>query len=636
MIIKHVLLIAVLLWSTLAWGQGTSRNLILADTQPRQGEKINFTYLPAGTDLGNEKEVVAIAYEYVHNSIRSYDVLLNRHDSGWQGTLKPSKEALGLYLQFQNSYREDRYYKFDNNKGKGYSILLYNKRKQLIPGATLTTAVMLQEAQHHLKIKWDPEQALKLFEQEFRQEPNLKRPYILPYINALSEASEGESTPVLGALNWLAAQQDLTENEMLVLHNTYKRFGKPDRAAAYSLLMRKNWPQGEAVRAERIEHYRNGSSLTDKAELLRMLTEDFPEHDWQEEYVYLAKEYARAGNTAGFRQMLSEFPKSQNGEVYRGFVSLLVAHNESLPVAEEFAHKAYAYAVAELEKPSLEKPAALSEKAWYIQRENALGASAATCGQLFLKKEEHAKALPYLVEAYALTQGRMDSTVVEPYAEALLKEENYGLARALLETSTAEEGKKNAYKALYKDLYTHEMKSGAGFEKFWLARREALANDHMREQLQKQMIDEAAADFKLQDLDGKYVTLSSLKGKTVVIDFWATWSAPCLRAFRVMRDAITRYKGDDVVFLFVNSGEKVENKKKAVQDYKEKYYIPYQILMDENNTVAQKLYKVDSLPTKLVIDAAGNMRFKRAGPLYPESEALRELLLMIEMACSEL
>lgn len=160
---------------------------------------------------------------------------------------------------------------------------------------------------------------------------------------------------------------------------------------------------------------------------------------------------------------------------------------------------------------------------------------------------------------------------------------------------------------------------------------EAAAEEVMKQKLQKKLIKTPAPDFVLFDLDGNKVSMASLRGKTVVLDFWATWCAPCIAAFPGMQTVMDKYKTDDkVVFLFINTLEKGPDKKKKAGDLISEKNYNFQVLMDEQDKVRGD-YKVSGLPSKVVIDKDGNIRFKSMG-FSPGSEPVKELSMMIEMA----
>ena len=138
-----------------------------------------------------------------------------------------------------------------------------------------------------------------------------------------------------------------------------------------------------------------------------------------------------------------------------------------------------------------------------------------------------------------------------------------------------------------------------------------------------------AMDFKLQNLSGEAVSLSGLKNKVVVLDFWATWCAPCKAAFPEMQELVNKYKADTgVVFLFIDVWETKEPKKtkEIVANYMKDNSYSFNVLFDEKDEVVNA-YKVRGIPQKFVIDKKGNVVF-----ISDDGNYMADISLVIEAA----
>ena len=184
-----------------------------------------------------------------------------------------------------------------------------------------------------------------------------------------------------------------------------------------------------------------------------------------------------------------------------------------------------------------------------------------------------------------------------------------------------------------KRLYIKEKGSEAGFEDYITAlQKESYLK--MVEELRKSMLNETAPTFALLGLDGNKVNLTDLKGKVVVVDFWATWCGPCVASFPGMQKMVNKYKENpDVKFIFIDTWEQGENKKKNAADFIEKNKYNFQVLLDEDNKVIEQ-YKVEGIPTKFVIDKNGMIRFKSVGYDGSDDKLMSELTAMIDLAAN--
>ena len=132
-----------------------------------------------------------------------------------------------------------------------------------------------------------------------------------------------------------------------------------------------------------------------------------------------------------------------------------------------------------------------------------------------------------------------------------------------------------------------------------------------------------APDFTVEMIDGSKVALSELRGKVVLLNFWATWCPPCRQELtRVQTDIIDRFAGKEFVFLPVSRGEKRE----AVEAFREKTGYAFPMGLDPARTVYDR-YASNYIPRNFVIDRKGKVVLATVG--YDEHE-FEELIRTIE------
>jgi len=124
-------------------------------------------------------------------------------------------------------------------------------------------------------------------------------------------------------------------------------------------------------------------------------------------------------------------------------------------------------------------------------------------------------------------------------------------------------------------------------------------------------VDEVQApDFTLQSSDGKPVSLAQFKGDVVMINFWASWCGPCRQEMPLLDNIYKQYKDMGFTLLGVN----VEPHARNADAWLKQTPVSYPILFDPKSQVSQ-LYQVQAMPTTVIIDRKGIVRFVHNGYL---------------------
>lgn len=151
-------------------------------------------------------------------------------------------------------------------------------------------------------------------------------------------------------------------------------------------------------------------------------------------------------------------------------------------------------------------------------------------------------------------------------------------------------------------------------------------------------INQPAPDFKLKDLSGGTVSLSSLRGKVVILDFWATWCVPCHENFPSMKLIKDHYKADpNVVFLFIDTREKAPGYVQLAKADMKKHNYDFHVIFDEPGADGKqnKYYNtlgMAGIPTQFIIDRQGIIKYKLVGfdPRLTDQERLANSIKLID------
>ncbi len=288
-------------------------------------------------------------------------------------------------------------------------------------------------------------------------------------------------------------------------------------------------------------------------------------------------------------------------------------------------------------KPLVFKPAGFTATEWTKEIKVKEIQYKTRYALILYREESYAESIALLSSVYDQLHV-FNLEVFELYAKLLNATGNFrqstAVANQVFEAGYKTDELMQVVKANYRQ--THSSESGLDS---YLTHINQLIRTKTKERLKGEMTRMPAPVFSLRNLASNVISLSSLKGKVVVIDFWATWCMPCKESFPAVQRVVDHYADDNKVeFLFIDTWENNEKFESGVRQFITDSKYTFNVLFDERDPVSHKqeltsnAYQVKGIPTRIIVDRNGKICFTEVGYSGSFEQMSDDLITRIELA----